>query len=121
MRDQSAGSSVVTMPPSPPVVMILSWQKDHAPTWPIAPTLRPLYRAPCACAQSSITAKPCFVARVMIGSLSAGQPARSTTLAPRARDVRTGPIVTADILPLSRSASDKYGTAPALPTQLPEA
>src|SRR5690606_13642871 len=35
------------MPPSPPVVMILSWQKDHAPTSPMDPTGRPVYRAVC--------------------------------------------------------------------------
>src|SRR5690625_3402167 len=50
-------SEVVTMPPSPPVVMILSWQNDQAPTWPKLPTGLPLYKAPCACAQSSITNK----------------------------------------------------------------
>ena len=35
------GDEVVTMPPSPPVVMILSWQNDQAPTWPNEPTERP--------------------------------------------------------------------------------
>ncbi|MCY1464815.1 hypothetical protein D9M71_828860 [compost metagenome] len=41
MRDHSLLSLVVTMPPSPPVVMILSWQNDHAPTSPMVPTGRP--------------------------------------------------------------------------------
>jgi hypothetical protein len=35
MSRHSCSSFTVTMPPSPPVVMILSWQNDHAPTWPI--------------------------------------------------------------------------------------
>ena len=53
-------SLVVSMPPSPPVVMILSWQKEKAATSPDA--IRPdaaLIAAPCACAQSSTTYRPC--------------------------------------------------------------
>ena len=34
----SVSVGVVTMPPSPPVVMILSWQKDQAPMLPRLPT-----------------------------------------------------------------------------------
>ncbi len=54
LHDHSARSLVVTMPPSPPVVMILSWQNDQQPTWPKPPTGRPRQVAPWAWAQSSI-------------------------------------------------------------------
>ena len=69
-------SLVVTMPPSPPVVIILSWQKLQQPIFPIEPTDFSLYLAPCACEQSSITYKLNSLAKSIISSISHGQPAK---------------------------------------------
>ena len=117
MARHSTSSFVVTMPPSPPVVMILSWQKLHAPTWPMLPTLRPLYWAPCAWAQSSITFSPCVSASAMMASISQGQPAKWTQMIALVFGVSTLAMVTALRLPLSASTSANTGVAPALTTQ----
>ena len=107
---------VVTIPPSPPVVIILSWQNDHAPISPIEPTDWPSSRAPCACAQSSITKMPLSRARSMMSPISQGQPAIWTGIIAFVFGVNIGAIVAALRLPLSGSTSAKTGVAPAVTT-----
>ena len=53
----------------------------------------------------------------MIGSMSAGQPARCTTITARVRGLSTAAMVSAVRLPLSGSTSANTGVAPALTTQ----
>ncbi len=74
MIQAASSSSVTVMPPSPPVVQCLLWQKLKAPAWPMVPTFLPLYVPPCASAQSSITISLCFRAMAMISSMSHTQP-----------------------------------------------
>ena len=108
-------------PPSPPVVMILSWQNEKTAIWPKCPAGRPPYSAPCAWAQSSITTMPLWRARRMMASMSAGHPARWTTMTARVRGVRTAAIDFAVMAWLSGSTSAKTGTPPAIGTQDAEA
>ena len=42
-------------PPSPSTVRFFDGKKLNAPKSPMLPTVLPLYFAPCACAQSSMT------------------------------------------------------------------
>ena len=119
--DQTSASVVVTMPPSPPVVIILSWQKDHALTWPKLPTDLPLTRAPCAWAQSSITEKPWDADISIIVSMSQGQPAIWTGMTARVLSVMADAMVAGERLPLSISTSAKTGVAPEFTTEETEA
>ena len=109
------------MPPSPPVVMILSWQNDHAPTCPMLPTDLPLYFAPCAWAQSSITHKSCSFAKSMMPSISAGIPARWTTMMALVFGVSAALMVSALMFWLFKSTSANTGFAPAVTMQDAEA
>ena len=54
---------------------------------PIEPHRRPLYSAPCACAASSMTTRPCARAISRIGSMSAGWPYRWTGMMALVRGV----------------------------------
>ena len=54
--------------------------KLHAPAFPIDPTTRPLYTAPNACAQSSISGSPCSSATAFSSSIRAGFPIICTTM-----------------------------------------
>ena len=78
-------------------------------------------RAPCAWAQSSITTMPLCRPRRMIGSMSAGHPARWTTMTARVRGVSTAAIDSAVMAWLSGSTSAKTGMPPAIGTQEAEA
>src|SRR5690606_41699559 len=109
------------MPPSPPVVIILSWQKDQAATWPIEPADLPLYFAPCACAQSSITYRPLSEASCMIGSMSHIQPARCTQIMALVLGVITASMVRWEIFWEAGSTWAKIGFAPAVTMELAEA
>src|SRR5690606_24539377 len=109
------------MPPSPPVVIILSWQKDQAATCPMEPADLPLYFAPCACAQSSITYRPLSEASCMIGSMSHIQPARCTQIIALVFGVSTAWMVSADVFCESSSTSAKSGFAPAVTIELADA
>ena len=51
----NVGDKKDTAPPSPNVPRFLEGKKLNAPKWPIEPTFLPLYFAPWACAQSSMT------------------------------------------------------------------
>src|SRR5215470_7950559 len=109
------------MPPSPAVVMILSWQNENAAASPSDPTGRPLYIAPCACAQSSTTFKPRSRARSRMGSISQGQPARCTATMALVAGVQTARIVSALTFPELPSTSAQTGRAPSATAQLAEA
>src|SRR5690606_40547600 len=109
------------MPPSPPVVIILSWQKDQAATCPIEPADLPLYFAPCACAQSSITYRPLSEASCMIGSMSHIQPARCTQIMALVLGVMTASMVRREIFWGYSSTSAKIGFAPAVTIELADA
>jgi antitoxin MazE len=91
MASQRSARWVVTMPPSPAVVRILSWQKLQAARSAKLPTDWPWMRAPWAWAQSSTTGMALVrgvisgaIVAALIGSalfgsaLNWGQPARFT-------------------------------------------
>src|SRR3546814_12126352 len=83
-RLQAAFSRSSSIPPSPPVDMILSVQNEYTEASPNDPTGRPLYVAPCACAQSSLTFSFWALQRAMISSLSHGQHNSDTRLGGKA-------------------------------------
>ena len=109
------------MPPSPPVVMILSWQNDHAAAAPKLPTGLPHHLAPCAWAQSSITTRLCLTAKALSPSMSQGQPARCTAIMALVRGVITLATVAGVMFCESRQTSANTGVAPAVTMALTDA
>ena len=76
---------------------------------PIEPTMRPLYLAPWAWAQSSTTGSPCFSASAMMGSMSAGSPAMCATTMALVRSDSTASISAAPALKVPGAASATTG------------
>ena len=81
----------------------------------------PLYIAPCAWAQSSITKKPFSSANCMIGSISHIQPAKCTQIIALVFGVMTASILRREIFCESSSTSAKIGLAPAVTIELADA
>ena len=71
-------SSVTIIPPSPQVIVLYSL-KLYVPAIPNEPTLLPLYDAPNAWAQSSMSAMPCLSAIALSSSIRATPPSMWTT------------------------------------------
>ena len=115
-RSQASRSRSTSIPPSPPVDMILSVQNDQAAASPNDPTGRPSMVAPCAWAQSSMTLMPWPSASAMISFMAHGQPARWTAMMARVRGVITAAIAAAVMFWLSASTSAKTGRAPQVTT-----
>ena len=78
-------------------------------------------KAPCACAQSSITLMPCLFAKSMMAGILQGQPPTCTGIMTLVLFEINGRIVSGLILPLSISTSANIGFAPIIITQLAEA
>src|SRR5262249_26364823 len=97
------------------------WQNENVAASPKDPTGRPLYEAPCAWAQSSMIVSFCLWASSTIGSRSHGQPPRCTAMIAFVRGDRTALIVSAVIVWLTGSTSEKTGIAPAMTAALADA
>ena len=79
---------------------------------PSAPIRLPRYSVPTACAASSMTDIPCFLASRRMGSMSAGAPAKWTGITSFVRGVMAASMRAASVISVSRSTSTNTG-APA--------
>ena len=71
--DLGAGDEVI-VPSNTYIATWLAVTAVGAKVVPVEPTRRPRTLAPCACATSSITLRPCLPASTMMASMSAGSP-----------------------------------------------
>ena len=113
----SASLFITKQPPSAQVMFLLAWKLKLTRS-PMAPMRCSFQCESMACAASSITRRPCFLAMAYSLPMSTGRPARYTGMMARVCGVMAASTASRSMLRVRGSISTKTGLAPTATTTL---